>query len=115
MYIGVNAYSVLGTCAEMIAIGSAISYGEREFECIVAVRGEKGEEILAPCGNCRQLLNDYMPHGDVIINKSEGARNVKISELLSYAYCVENLIIIRNILNGLDIALFYCDKFINIK
>lgn len=90
VYIGVNVYSVLGACAEMIAIGSAISSGEREFECIVAVRGENGEEILAPCGNCRQLLNDYMPHGDVIINISERVKKVKVLELLPYAYCVEN-------------------------
>lgn len=69
VYIEVNVYSVLGVCSEMISIGSAIFSGEREFECIVAVRGENSEEILlALLGNCRQLLNDYISHGDVVIN-----------------------------------------------
>ena len=61
IYIGVNVSSLHGACAEQIAIGAAITNGEREFECIVAVRGEYGEEILPPCGNCRQMLLDYAP------------------------------------------------------
>jgi len=38
IYTGVNVYSNHGACAEMIAIGSAITNGEREFECLVAAR-----------------------------------------------------------------------------
>ncbi|RDY25637.1 cytidine deaminase [Romboutsia weinsteinii] len=89
IYVGVNVYTVSGACAEMIAIGSAISSGERDFDCIVAVLGEQGEEVLPPCGNCRQLLNDYMLGGDVIINTEVGLMKAKVQELLPYAYCVE--------------------------
>ncbi len=46
IYTGVNVYSLHGACAEVIAIGSAITYGEREFECIVAVRGKNGYDII---------------------------------------------------------------------
>lgn len=68
VYRGVNVYSMHGACAEQIAIGAAITAGEREFETIVAVRGEQGEEILPPCGNCRQILCDYMPECWVIVS-----------------------------------------------
>ena len=44
VYVGVNCDSVShGACAEVIAIGSAVTAGEREFDTIVAVLG--GETI----------------------------------------------------------------------
>lgn len=90
IYNGVNVYTLHGACGEMIAIGSAITAGEREFDCIVAIRGEEGEEILPPCGNCRQLLSDYMPDCDVILKDGEKLIKVKAKELLPYSYSVEN-------------------------
>lgn len=68
IYTGVNVYSLHGACAEQVAIGAAITNGEREFEAIVAVRGKDGQEILPPCGNCRQMLWDYMPDCAVILD-----------------------------------------------
>ena len=88
IYTGVNVYSLHGACAEMIAIGSAITNGEREFECLVAVRGENGEEILPPCGNCRQVLFDYMPDCKVIINTNNKLNKLAVRELLPFAYSV---------------------------
>ena len=88
VYTGVNVYSNHGACAEMIAIGSAITNGEREFECLVAIRGEKGEEILPPCGNCRQFLSDYMPDCKVIINTNTKLKKIAVKELLPFAYSV---------------------------
>lgn len=87
IYVGVNVYSLHGACAEQIAVGTAITKGEREFECIVAVRGEKGEEILPPCGNCRQMLSDYAPMCEVIINEK---CKVTAKDLLPFAYHVES-------------------------
>jgi len=52
----------------MIAVGSAITDGERKFESLVSGRGENCEELLPPCGNCRQFFSDYMPDCKVIIN-----------------------------------------------
>ena len=86
IYVGVNIYSSLGACAEFIAIGAAITAGEREFECIVAVRGENGEEIVPPCGNCRQMLMHYTPNCDVVIDLNDMLRKVKVFELLPFAY-----------------------------
>ncbi|WP_026881104.1 cytidine deaminase [Clostridium akagii] len=88
IYTGVNVHSLHGACAEVIAIGSAITHGERDFECIVAVRGESGKEILPPCGNCRQILLDYMPDCEVIINTKNQLKKIGVRELVPFAYSV---------------------------
>jgi len=84
IYLGVNVYLNHGACAEIIAVGTALTAGEREFDCIVAVGGDG--DILPPCGNCRQMLSDYAPLCDVIIPTDEGNKKVKASELIPYAY-----------------------------
>ena len=86
IYTGVNLYSIHGACAEQIALANAITNGEREFKTIVAVRGKNGEEILTPCGNCRQILMDYAPECEVIIANDKA---FKITELIPFAYKVE--------------------------
>lgn len=90
IYVGVNVYSLHGACAEQVAIGTAIANGERSFDAIVAVRGEEGGEIIPPCGNCRQILHDYMPGCEVILPVRGELRKVRAEELLPYSYTVEN-------------------------
>ena len=86
IYVGVNVYSLHGACAEQVAIGAAITNGERDFDTIVAVRGKEGEEIISPCGNCRQILHDYMPECEVILSINVKMKKVKAKELLPFAY-----------------------------
>lgn len=86
IYTGVNVYSLHGACAEQVAIGAAITQGEREFETVVAVRGREGEEIIPPCGNCRQMLSDYMPECEVILMAGGEKGKVMAKELLPFAY-----------------------------
>lgn len=90
IYTGVNVYSLHGACAEQVAIGAAITNGERQFEVIVAVRGENGEEIIPPCGNCRQILYDYMLECEVILIANSEKIKVKAEALLPFSYSVEN-------------------------
>ncbi|MCD8162890.1 MAG: hypothetical protein LUE09_05480 [Synergistaceae bacterium] len=89
IYVGVNVYSLHGACAEQVAIGTAITSGERLFETIVAVRCERGEEIIPPCGNCRQILSDYMPECQVILMGEAAPFKIGAKELLPYAAHVE--------------------------
>lgn len=89
IYTGVNVYSLHGACGEQVAIGAAVTQGEREFETIVAVRGKDGEEIVPPCGNCRQMLFDYVPECDVILLVDGKEKKIKAKELLPFAYSVE--------------------------
>ena len=82
IYVGVNCDSVShGSCAEYIAVGAAITAGEREFDTIVAVLGGEHEKILPPCGNCRQMLYCYDKNINVIVNNDT---KENILELLKY-------------------------------
>lgn len=88
VYVGVNVYSLHGACAEFVAIGAAIAAGEREFERLACVRGADGEEILPPCGNCRQMLNDYAPDCLVIVPTVDGWTTARVADLLPFSYKV---------------------------
>jgi len=88
IYAGVNVESCgFGPCAEPIAIGAAISHGEREFITIVAVGGSNSNyPLLPPCGNCRQLLWDYAPEVMVLLHKDGRLIKVGIGDLIPLAY-----------------------------
>ena len=88
IYAGVNVESVgYGPCAEPIAIGMAISQGERELLTIVAVGGTNPSyPVIPPCGNCRQLLWDYAPHADVLLLKDGELVKIGIGDLMPLAY-----------------------------
>ncbi len=86
VYVGVNVYSLRGACAEFVAIGAAITAGEREFACLACVRGAEGEEILPPCGNCRQMLNDYAPDCLVVVPTVNGWTTMRVADLLPVSY-----------------------------
>lgn len=88
VFVGVNVHSIHGACAEQIALGAAITAGEREFAAIVAVAGENGEDVLSPCGNCRQMLMHYIADGEVILQGEDGLCKVKVVDLLPFAYQV---------------------------
>ena len=89
VYVGVNLYSLHGACAEQVAIGTAITNGERDFDVIVSVRGKECEEIIPPCRNCRQILYDYMPDCDIIVSVCGELKKIKAKELLPFSYSVE--------------------------
>ncbi len=90
IYVGVNVYSLHGSCGEFTAIGTAVTNGEREFVKVVAVRGGEKFEILPPCGNCRQMLSDYAPECEVILSTEGEGLKVLAKELLPYAYVVQS-------------------------
>ena len=89
IFCGVNVYAIHGACAEQVALGAAITAGQRDFTAIVAVRGAHGEEILPPCGNCRQILRDYAPECRVILRTGSGLEAIPARELLPWAYTAE--------------------------
>lgn len=67
VYTGVNCDGIHGSCAEYITMGIAISAGEKEFDTIVAVHEKAVNQVLSPCGNCRQMLLEYSPNIKVIL------------------------------------------------
>lgn len=87
VYKGVNCDGIHGSCAEFIAIGAAITAGEREFDTIVAVHDKAKNNLVPPCGNCRQMLFEYCPDVKVILNGSDGNPvKVCVRDLLPLAY-----------------------------
>src|SRR6056297_1262091 len=55
---GMNLEASVGptdVCAEVVAIGRAATEGFKDIQAIVAVAED--DIILAPCGNCRQLIS----------------------------------------------------------
>lgn len=87
IYKGVNCDGIHGSCAEYITMGIAISAGEREFDTIVAVHDKHHNGVIPPCGNCRQMLYEYCPDIQVIVNDENGNLiKVKARDLLPFAW-----------------------------
>lgn len=98
VYHGCNienaAYSPTN-CAERTAFFKAISEGEKEFQKIAIVGGPAGrepEEMCAPCGVCRQVMNEFCDREDFEIILVDGPDKVKVlslGELLPYGFSLD--------------------------
>ena len=88
VYAGVNVEACgYGPCAEPIALGAAFSRGEREILAMVAVcKTDEGFAVLSPCGNCRQLLLDYCPTAEVVLEIDGQVVKSPVADLLPAAY-----------------------------
>ena len=89
IYTGINVEACgYGPCAEPIAIGTAFTSGEREISAIVAVHRTKDGRyvVFSPCGNCRQLICDYVPDATVIYAEGKKVLKARARELLPGAY-----------------------------
>lgn len=63
-----NAAYPTTMCAERVAIYTAVSQGEREFEVIAVVTSNGG----APCGGCRQVMAEFGLDTIVLIADADG-------------------------------------------
>ena len=52
-------------CAERTAVFKAVSEGIREFEAIAIL--SDSDEIIYPCGICRQVLNEFVDDDFVVV------------------------------------------------
>ena len=78
-------------CAERTAIGRAVSEGCMEFERI-AVVCSAGTRAY-PCGICRQVMAEFMPKGQVVLeDEKEGIIEYSVEELLPGAFSRKDLI-----------------------
>ena len=85
LYLGVcmDVSWGIGFCAEHAAIAAMVTNGEQKIKKIVAVL-EDGK-ILAPCGRCREFINQIHEQNtktEVIIGKN---KVVKLKELLPHS------------------------------
>lgn len=89
-YVGCNVENAsfgATLCAERVALGNAISQGERKFKEIVLV--SSGESIPIPCGICRQVLSEFGDMTVVSINKNGNKKQCRLGELLPQAFKLE--------------------------
>ncbi|WP_352399560.1 cytidine deaminase [Anaerotignum sp.] len=93
VYLGCNVENAsfgATICAERIALTKAVSEGAREFEKIAIVASSG--EYAAPCGICRQVLYEFMPDGEVILDSNEeGMKVMKLKELLPMGFRGEDI------------------------
>lgn len=88
IYAGVHLESQnVDVCAEEVAMGMAVSNGERELNSIVAIqmRDVSKPTIIPPCQTCRELINFYGPETWVIIEVDGHPKKCRAKELLILA------------------------------
>jgi cytidine deaminase len=60
-----NASYGLTICAERVAVGCAVSQGEKNFIAIAIVNST--EKIITPCGACLQVLSEFSRNLQIIL------------------------------------------------
>ena len=60
-----NASYGLTICAERVAVGCAVSQGEKDFIAIAIVNST--EKIITPCGACLQVLSEFSKNLQIIL------------------------------------------------
>lgn len=84
-----NASYGLTICAERGAVMAAVASGAREFTRIAIV--SEGS-LPWPCGACRQVLREFAPDIEVLVQDSEGnTHRATLSELLPMSFGPESL------------------------
>jgi cytidine deaminase len=77
---GINVVSNLGpatTCAEQTTLGESLKvWPESRILLILTLRAtfdaSRPDEIVAPCGRCREALFEYAPDGYVVLPGADG-------------------------------------------
>lgn len=65
-----NAAFGSSVCAELTAVCKAVSSGRRRFRRIAIVANSKN--YYYPCGNCRQVLNEFSPNIEILSVRGDG-------------------------------------------
>jgi cytidine deaminase len=95
VYTGIHLDTYVGrasVCAEAVAMGQAMSAGEKEIDSIVSVRHPRPREanqeiqIVSPCGICREMLADFAPGCRVIVPVNGEIGEVDVKDLLPNKY-----------------------------
>lgn len=93
VYTGCNIENAAYTptvCAERTAVFKAVSEGHRAFRRI-AIAADT-EKFCAPCGVCRQVLEEFAPEIEVILVNREGKTlELTLPELLPYGFGPKDL------------------------
>lgn len=94
IYIGCNAENIsfpCGTCAEAGAIANMIAHGGKKIIEIVVVAD--GKDLIAPCGNCLQKIQEFaIAETKIHLADLHGIKKTfGIAELLPFAFADKEL------------------------
>jgi cytidine deaminase len=76
-----------GPCAEPVVFGAAAAQGylPTDLTHIVAV-ANRTNDVISPCGKCRQMILDYCPEIEVVVLDGGTVRLLSVEELMPFAY-----------------------------
>lgn len=95
VYTGLHLDTYVGrasVCAEAVALGAALSAGEKSIAAIVSVRHPRPREetkeikIVSPCGICREMLSDFAPQARILVSENGAIQSVRPADLLPNKY-----------------------------
>ena len=90
-----NASFSVTNCAERTAFFKAVSEGERNFEKIAIVGGPRGEikGFAAPCGVCRQVMEEFCDSSsfEIILYDGKEIKSFTLGELLPVSFGADDL------------------------
>ena len=87
-----NASFPEGWCAETSAIAAMVRAGSREIQEVVVLTSS--DEPCAPCGGCRQRLNEFAAPEVLIhmVTRSGLRRTATLGELLPHSFGIDHLL-----------------------
>lgn len=71
-------------CAERVAIFKAVS--EAKTNIVKLAISSDTEDFTFPCGICRQVINEFLPDGEIILGNGDEIKVYKVSELMPFAF-----------------------------
>jgi homotetrameric cytidine deaminase len=75
----------MGLCAERIAIAKALTYGSSNIKAL-HINTRKGE-FSSPCGACRQVIIEHLPHQQIHLHHANGSESVHFgNDLLPFSF-----------------------------
>lgn len=79
-----NASYGATNCAERTAVFKAVSEGHTDLEKIAVVA--KDGSTAYPCGICLQVLSEFMPEGEILLEIKGKIVSFSLKELLPYGF-----------------------------
>lgn len=87
-----NASYPAGVCGERSALFAAYSKGYTKEDIVALAIVSNGKRVAAPCGVCRQVLNELLEKDTPIyLATPEDEKTVTIAEILPMAFGPEDL------------------------
>ncbi|MGL5978773.1 MAG: cytidine deaminase [Erysipelotrichaceae bacterium] len=95
MFLGANVENAsygLTNCGERSAIFTTYSHGYRKEDIVAIAIVSDGERIAAPCGACRQVLNELLEQDTpIVLSNGKDEVTTNIASLLPMSFTGDDL------------------------